>query len=430
MVLASVVSQVVLLVVAVIVFLILTVISCLILYKYLKENNTFVIKANNKRNKEIIDLSQEIGSGAEEENKDNERFSKLLILDDKKRSEIEFEKVESLRAFAENFRNFCAGNLKLYYSKEDIRSFIANLLTSKIMILQGMSGTGKTSIALAFEKYINNVLDPIAIQPMWKERSDLIGYFNEFTKKFNETPLLEELYDATFNDKIYIIVLDEVNIARVEYYFAEFLSLLEYPNIEQRTLEITNDVWEKDPKHLNKGRLQIGENVYFLGTANNDESTFAISDKVYDRAMVLNLEKKAESFEAREVNQCPLSNSSFIKLGNNAEIEFKKSPDYQILEGWINKINELVIESFGISFGNRMFGQILRYVPIYVACGGSKEEAFDDFVAKKILRKLEGKDFLKLSTQVKPFIDKLNLNFGPENMKKCKEYVSKYNIIG
>ncbi len=430
MVLASVVSQVVLLVVAVIVFLILAVISCLILYKYLKENNTFVIKGNNKRNKEIIDLSQEIGSGAEEENKDNERFSKLLILDDKKRSEIEFEKVESLKIFAENFRNFCAGNLKLYYSKEDVRSFIANLLTSKIMILQGMSGTGKTSIALAFEKYINNVLDPIAIQPMWKERSDLIGYFNEFTKKFNETPLLEELYDATFNDKIYIIVLDEVNIARVEYYFAEFLSLLEYPNIEQRTLEITNDVWEKDPKHLNKGRLQIGENVYFLGTANNDESTFAISDKVYDRAMVLNLEKKAESFEAGEVNQCSLSNSDFIKLGNNAEIEFKKSADYQILEGWINKINELVIESFGISFGNRMFGQILRYVPIYVACGGSKEEAFDDFVAKKILRKLEGKDFLKLSTQVKPFIDKLNLNFGSENMKKCKEYVSKYNIIG
>ena len=81
------------------------------------------------------------------------------------------------------------------------------------MILQGMSGTGKTSIALAFEDFIGNQTTVIAVQPMWKERSDLVGYFNEFTKKFNETPLLKELYKSNFSDKIFIIVLDVVSRA-------------------------------------------------------------------------------------------------------------------------------------------------------------------------------------------------------------------------
>ena len=429
-ILAGALSQIVLLVVAVIVFVILAVISGLILYRYIKENNTFVLKEGNKKNKEILDLSQEIGNDDSTTSNGLERFSKLMMIDAKKRNPVKFEDVSSLKVFCDDFRRYCAKNNKLYYTIDDIRSFVANLATSKIMILQGMSGTGKTSIALAFEKYINNVLDPIAIQPMWKERSDLIGYFNEFTKKFNETSLLEELYESNFDDKIYIIVLDEVNIARVEYYFAEFLSLLEYPNIEQRTLEVTNDVWDTDPKKLSKGRLQIGENVYFLGTANNDESTFAISDKVYDRAMVLNLTKKAEPFDVEgKVNQCPISNTEFLRLANLAEKQFQETKDYQTLNEWISTINELIIDSFSISFGNRMTGQILRYVPIYVACGGTKEEAFDDFVSKKILRKLESKDFLKLSGSVKPFIDKLNLVFGVDQMKKCKEYVSKFSIV-
>ena len=73
------------------------------------------------------------------------------------------------------------------------------------MILQGMSGTGKTSIALAFEQFIGNPTTVIAVQPVWKERSDLIGYFNEFTKKFNETPLLKELYRSNFDIKFILL---------------------------------------------------------------------------------------------------------------------------------------------------------------------------------------------------------------------------------
>ncbi|MBP5408307.1 MAG: hypothetical protein J6Y42_04145, partial [Bacilli bacterium] len=96
----------------------------------------------------------------------------------------------SLKDFCKMFRNYAAHDLKLYYDIKDIRRFIAGLAVTKLLILQGMSGTGKTSLAYAFGEFLNNKTVVVPIQPMWKERTDLIGYYNEFTKKFNETTLL------------------------------------------------------------------------------------------------------------------------------------------------------------------------------------------------------------------------------------------------
>ena len=360
------------------------------------------------------------------ENKDAYRFSKLYDLDNEKRDEVNFDKLTSLSTFCNEFRYYCAEKLNLYYEIEDIRAFVSNLGVSKLMILQGMSGTGKTSIALAFEKFIGNVLEPVAIQPMWKERSDLVGYFNEFTKKFNETLLLEELYKSNFDDKIYIIILDEVNIARIEYYFAEFLSLLEYPDEDRRKLEITNDVWINDPKMLKEGRLLIKDNVYFLGTANNDESTFAISDKVYDRSMVLNLNKKATPFKGEKVKERKISNSDFKNLCEDKINQFKLSEDYKVVLKWINIIDDLLNKDFAINFGNRMLNQIVKYVPLYVECGGNKEEAFDDFISKKILRKLESKDFLRLGPAINKFLGELDEYFGKDSLPLSREYLKKF----
>ena len=361
-----------------------------------------------------------------EQDKEKIRFSNLYEIDNAKRENIVFDSFTSFKDFCDDFRNYCAANLNLYYEENDIRSFVANLASSKLMILQGMSGTGKTSIALAFEKFIGNLLEPIAIQPMRKERSDLVGYFNEFTKKFNETLLLEELYKATYDDKIYIIILDEVNIARIEYYFAEFLSLLEYHDDEQRKLEISNDSWVNDPKNLINGKLHIGKNVYFLGTANNDESTFAISDKVYDRSMILNLNKKARPFVGNKVKERKISNSDFLALKDKIVSNFKTSSDYKDLLKNINILDSLLNQCFSINFGNRMINQIVDYVPIYVACGGTKEEAFDDFVSKKILRKLEAKDYLRLIPAIKLFKEKLDESFGKNNMTFSNEYLDKF----
>ena len=97
------------------------------------------------------------------------RFPELTEFD-KNHKDFEEEPTENgltLASFCEGFRNFCADELKLYYTAEDIRKFIASLAVSKTMILQGMSGTGKTSIAVAFGKYINNPSTVVPVQPMW-----------------------------------------------------------------------------------------------------------------------------------------------------------------------------------------------------------------------------------------------------------------------
>lgn len=144
----------------------------------------------------------------------------------------------TLGDFCDNFRMFAAQKFRLYYDISVIRQFVAGLAVSHLMILQGMSGTGKTSIAYAFGEFLGNSSEIVPVQPVWKERTDLLGYYNEFTKKYNETPFLQKMYQANASDKLYVVVLDELNIARVEYYFAEFLSLLEIPDPNSRYLEV------------------------------------------------------------------------------------------------------------------------------------------------------------------------------------------------
>ena len=102
----------------------------------------------------------------------------------------------TLKSFCDEFRIFAADKLGLYYDISDIREFVAGLAVSHIVILQGMSGTGKTSLAYAFGEFLENPSTIIPVQPMWKERTDLLGYYNEFTKRFNETLLLEKMYEA------------------------------------------------------------------------------------------------------------------------------------------------------------------------------------------------------------------------------------------
>ena len=325
-----------------------------------------------------------------------------------------------LREFCEEFRNFSCNKLKLYYDIHDIRRFIAGLAVTKLIILQGMSGTGKTSLAYAFGEFLNNKTVVVPIQPMWKERTDLIGYYNEFTKKFNETTLLYKMYEANNNRSIYCTVLDEMNIARVEYYFAEFLSLLELPNPDGRNLDVVSDVWENDPKLLNQGKLRLPINMWFVGTANNDDSTFAISDKVYDRAMVLNLDKKAEVFEAPETEPCQISVDHLHDLIRRAQKEFNIS-DRNLRR--IKKLDKYMIDTFHITFGNRIMKQIRAYVPVVVACGGTELEALDDILSRKVLRKLESKNPVYVRAQAEALCNYLDDLFGIDKMELCKETI-------
>ena len=353
------------------------------------------------------------------------RFPELLEID-KKYPEFEKEKETgnvTLASFCNNFRNYAAKVLGLYYSIDDIRRFVASLGVSKLMILQGMSGTGKTSIAVALGRYINVPSTVIPIQPMWKERSDLLGYYNEFTGKFNETVILERLYEASFTNKVYIIVLDELNIARVEYYFSEFLSLLELPVTSDRRLVVAAAGANGDPKKMSHGKIPFPDNVWFLGTANNDDSTFAITDKVYDRAMVLNLDKRAQRFNVEgDVSTTRVSYDQLKRLFDDA---FKKYSMSEQARTSIATFDHYLSTTFHVTFGNRILMQIGKYIPLYLACGGTELEALDDMLCKKILRKLEAQNPVFVKSKSADIIAKLDEIFGQDEMKSCIEYITK-----
>ena len=351
-----------------------------------------------------------------------ERFCMLCEID-RNRSRYEYrtyEKGVTLHSLCEDFRNYAAYELKLYYDIEDIRRFIAGLAVSKLVILQGMSGTGKTSLAHAFGSYIDNTATVIPVQPMWKERTDLIGYYNEFTKRFNETLLLEKMYEANYSKDMYITVMDEMNISRVEYYFAEFLSLLELPDPDERYLEVVSDRWETDPVQLKDGRVKLPENMWFIGTANNDDSTFAISDKVYDRAMILNLDAKSERFAAPSTGKKHISAQQFGELVEKAQTEYSLSArNVSRLE----MLDRYLIDHFHVTFGNRIMKQIRMFVPVYVSCGGQELVALDDILSKKVIRKLETQNPIYLRNTAEGLIAYLDELFGADGMPLCKEYI-------
>ncbi len=355
------------------------------------------------------------------EERSGSRFDMLKKLDGEKktRQETAFEDI-SLKELCESFRSFSAGKLGLYYSIDVIREFIAGLAVSHIIILQGMSGTGKTSLAYAFGEFLGNPSTVIPVQPMWKERSDLLGYYNEFTKRFNETLLLQKIYEANGRGDIFITILDEMNIARVEYYFAEFLSLLEIPNPEARYLEVVSDRWADDPEELKNGRVKLPENMWFLGTANNDDSTFAISDKVYDRAMILNMDQRCEPFEAKAYRSVPVAAARFERLAAEAVKEIGVS--LETLDK-LKKVDAYLAETYQISFGNRILRQIVTYLPVYVACGGDEIDALDDILAKKVLRKLETQNMTYRASDMEALCEVLNELFGAERMARCLKTV-------
>ena len=351
-----------------------------------------------------------------------ERFCMLSEID-RKRNEYghkSYEKHVTLESFCEEFRNYAASRLKLYYDINDIRRFVAGLGVSKLLILQGMSGTGKTSLAHAFGSFTDNASTVIPVQPMWKERTDLIGYYNEFTKRFNETLLLEKMYEANYSKDMYVTILDEMNIARVEYYFAEFLSLLELPDPNERYLDVVSDKWDSDPIQLVDGRIKLPINMWFIGTANNDDSTFAISDKVYDRAMVLNLDKKSERFAAPKTEKLHVSAEQFYKMVDNAIKEYDVSRRNQKR---LESFDKYLIEHYHVTFGNRIMKQIRMYIPVYIACGGDELAALDDILSKKVIRKLESQNPIYFRNSAQDLIAYMDELFGADNMPLCKDYI-------
>ena len=352
------------------------------------------------------------------------RFFRLSAVDDKYEYYVapEYDRSMSLEQLCDDLRNFACFNSHLYYEVRVIRLMIAGLASTKLILLQGISGTGKTSLPYVMGKYFMNDATIASVQPSWRDRTELFGYFNEFTKKFNETEVLRRIYESSYNDDINVIILDEMNIARVEYYFAEMLSILEMPDPNEWRIELVPSSWDTDPKHLEDGKLQIPQNVWYIGTANNDDSTFAVSDKVYDRALVINLDSKGIPFEAPETTAKRVPYTYVESLYQKAIEEHPVSSE--ILEK-ISRLDLYVIEKFRVAFGNRIMKQLKIFVPVYIACGGTELEAIDYILATKVYRKFEALNLGLIRDEIKGLILFMDNLFGKGEMKECIAYLQR-----
>lgn len=367
--------------------------------------------------------AKEEGEELEDEGDPSIRFPKLTSIDNElgEMKPKNYENNFTLAELIENFRCFSASQLKLYYDFSILRPFFAGLACGKLIILQGISGTGKTSLAYAWGKFVEQDSCVSSVEPSWKDKSDFLGYFNEFTKKFNETRALGEIYEAGFDDDVHTIILDEMNLARVEYYFADLLSILEMPSRDEWLVDIVSSSWPNDPKRLVKGKLRLPGNLWYIGTINNDDSTFMVTDKVYDRAMPLDINTKGTPFKCREQESMKVNASYLESLFVDAVEKYPLSD--KGLQS-VTEIDDYVIEHFRIAFGNRIMKQLHTFAPVYVACGGKEIEAIDYFLAKKVLRKFEQLSVALIRDEIDPFILWLNKKFGKGVMKECIAYLT------
>ena len=352
------------------------------------------------------------------------RFPKLVRVDHQYQdvdTTIMFKEGLSLEELCNSFRNFAASKLKLYYKIETIRQLFAGIATSKLIILEGISGTGKTSLAYALGKFFSFDSAIVPVQPSWKDRSELLGYYNEFTKKFNESEFLKSLYVTTYRKDLDVIVLDEMNLARIEYYFAEFLSVMEMKDKDLWTIDLIPAPDKDDPKHIVDGKLLIPQNVVFFGTANNDDSTFTISDKVYDRAISLFFDDKGRPFECEE--QEPII-VPYRQLEQLYEEAMKQHHISASLMSKFESLDNFVIKKFKLAFGNRILKQLETFVPAYVACGGDEVDAFDFIFSNKILKKFESLNIAFLKDELKDLSAFIEKSFGKNNFKMSQAVIA------
>jgi len=301
---------------------------------------------------------------------------------------------KTLKEFCTGFKNWLASKKGLYYTDAHIRTFIAGMASSRIIILEGMSGTGKSSLPREFGEFIGSPTVRIPVQSSWKDRNDLLGFYNDFEKRYKETDFIKAIYNAVRDtDNIHCILLDEMNISRIEYYFADLLSVLEEPDSSKWKISLVPDaasVKGEMPKFIHNGELLLSENIWFAGTANKDDSTFTITDKVYDRAIVLDFKERAQEPTILQSSNINVSSSEFQELIKKAVNP--SSGDRKKIDEMIEYLDFKMQGHFEISFGNRISSQIKKFVPAYVNCGGGMVEAFDILFSSKVLRKIQGYD--------------------------------------
>lgn len=319
--------------------------------------------------------------------------------------------------------------LHLYYTPEDIATFLAGLGTTRLTILQGMSGTGKTSLPKIFAEALYGNCDLVEVESAWRDKNELLGYYNEFSRIFTPKKFTLALYRARLcPERPTLIVLDEMNLSRIEYYFSDFLSLMEHEEDRRAIKLLGTPLFRRHDGRrfryagLSEGTtIKIPSNVWFIGTANRDESTFEISDKVYDRAHTMNFNKRAPKIRvlSEPMQQKFLSAPELCRLFEEAKAGVYFDLDAQSVIGEV----EALLAPYNISFGNRIANQMEDFVRIYAACFGGTEKAIADGLERILLSKVVAKlEFKSVENK-----EELAEEFERLRLFKCRDFVLTLN---
>lgn len=191
----------------------------------------------------------------------------------------------------------------LFYNMKDFVNVHTAIKCSNLVILSGLSGTGKSALVEIYARALgirNNLEDDrllfVPVRPSWNDDADLLGYVDLVHNVYrpSDTGFVDFLVNAQKEEnkgKLFIVCFDEMNLARVEHYFSQFLSLLERPE-NQRELQLYDSQYAGQLYNsaTYPSKIIIGDNIRFIGTVNIDESTYHFSDKVLDRANVIELD--------------------------------------------------------------------------------------------------------------------------------------------
>ena len=314
---------------------------------------------------------------------------------------------------------------------------------STITVLAGVSGTGKSELPRLYAAFGGLNFINVAVQPNWDSQESMLGFFNSIDNRFEPEPLLRFLVQCTEDDKykdyMSIVLLDEMNLAYVEHYFAEFLSKLEARRgMKKQELP---QVEVKLGAGVEPYELKLARTILWTGTMNQDETTKSLSDKVLDRGLVINFPrpKTLSSRNSMKIiseqigdNRPKLNKATWGKWTTH-EIDFSQQ---QLNE--INRYKRIVedindrLEKVGRALGHRVWQSIEYYIANYPTVRKAKSEAgeevtgelkaamkiaFEDQIVQKIMPKLRGIETRGKGRQSLQDIEDLLEKEGFENLK-------------
>lgn len=300
----------------------------------------------------------------------------------------------------------------LTFSERVINAFHTSLKVqdiSALVILAGISGTGKSELPQAYAEFIGAPLVMLPVQPRWDSPQDLQGFFNYIEKKYKPTELMRHLYQhqrqEDLKNRMVLVLLDEMNLARVEYYFSDFLSKLETRRNKLTFLEIEAGSLSLPDEEK---RVKIPEQFLFVGTMNEDETTQTLSDKVLDRANILTFGKPPK-LELRGVKQkvdIPEEYLSWDTFNSWCQQPQQGSSIIEDVTNYVDEVNS-IMEALGRPFAHRVYQAIVKYVVNYpnaLQNEDIKKQAIADQFGQKILPKLAG--LMVEDSKVKPQLEK------------------------